>query len=56
MTRYYIFKDGMLQADTANRESAIDLIRVYQTKETHQWLKAEFSIIKGSQEFISYSK
>ena len=32
------------------------MIRAYQEKETHQWLKAEFSLIKGEEEFIPYEK
>lgn len=56
MIRFYIFKDGTQQASTADKESAIDLIRVYQAKETHPFLKSEFSIIKGEEEFISYEK
>ena len=51
---FYIFKDGKMEARTASRESAIDLIRVYQEKETHPILRAEFSIIEGNEEFIPY--
>ena len=51
---FYIFKDGKMEARTASRESAIDLIRVYQEKETHPILRAEFSIIEGNEEFIRY--
>lgn len=47
MKRVYIFKDGMMQGSTATRESAIDLIRQYQARETHPILKAQFSIISG---------
>ncbi len=54
MIRYHIFKDGMLQATTSTRESAIDLIRQYQKQETHFMLKANFSIIKGEEECIPY--
>ena len=54
--RFYIFKDGNMQGSTADRESAIDMIRVYQAKETHPILKAEFSIIEGQEEFIPYKK
>lgn len=54
MKRCYIFKDGMQQASTATKESAIDLIRQYQKQETHPFLRAEFSIIEGEEEFISY--
>lgn len=54
MKRVYIFKDGVQQASTATRESAVDLIRQYQKLETHPMLRAEFSIIVGEEEFISY--
>ena len=43
---FYIFKDGMQQARTATKESAIELIRVYQEKETHPILRSEFSPYK----------
>lgn len=56
MKRVYIFKDGMMQGSTATRESAIDLIRQYQARETHPILKAQFSIISGEEEFIPYSR
>ena len=52
MERFYIFKDGMQQGSTATKESAVDLIRQYQKQETHPILRAEFSIIKGEEEFI----
>ena len=55
MERFYIFKDGMQQGSTATKESAVDLIRQYQKQETHPILRAEFSIIKGEEEFIPYS-
>jgi hypothetical protein len=54
MKRYYIFKDGTQQASTATKESALDMIRMYQEKETHPFLRAEFSIIEGEEEFIPY--
>ncbi len=54
MKRVYIFKDGTQQASTATRESALDLIRQYQKQETHPFLRAEFSIIEGEEEFIPY--
>ena len=54
MQRVYIFKDGVQQASTATRESAVDLIRQYQKLETHPMLRAEFSIIVGEEEFIPY--
>ena len=55
MKRVYIFKDGVQQASTATRESAVDLIRQYQKQETHPILRSEFSIIVGGEEeFIPY--
>ena len=54
MQRVYIFKDGVQQASTATKESAVDLIRQYQKLETHPILRAEFSIIVGEEEFIPY--
>jgi hypothetical protein len=56
MKRFHVFKDGMMQASTATREAAIDLIRAYQEKETHPILRANFSIIEGEEEFIPYKK
>ena len=52
MQRVYIFKDGVQQASTATKESAVDLIRQYQKLETHPMIRAEFSIIAGEEEFI----
>ena len=54
MKRVYIFKDGVQQGSTATKESAVNLIRRYQKLETHQMLRAEFSIIVGEEEFIPY--
>ena len=54
MKRFYIFKDGTQQASTATKESAVELIRQYQKQETHPFLRAEFSIIAGEEEFIPY--
>lgn len=53
---FYIFKDGTMQGSAANKENAMDLIRVYQAKEIHPFLRAEFSIIEGKEEFIPYEK
>ena len=54
MKRFYVFKDGVQQGSTATKESAVELIRQYQEKETHPFLKAEFSIIAGEEEYIPY--
>ena len=54
MERVYVFKDGTQQGSAATRERAVDLIRQYQKLETHPFLKAQFSIIEGEEEFIPY--
>lgn len=54
MKQFYVFKDGTQQGSTATRELAVDLIRQYQKLETHPFLRAEFSIIEGDEEFIPY--
>lgn len=54
MKRFYVFKDGAQQGSTATRKSAVDLIRQHQKQETHPFLRAEFSIIEGEEEFIPY--
>lgn len=53
MKRFYVFKDGKQCGSTATRETAIDLIRQYQKLETH-YLRSEFSIIEGKEEFVPY--
>ncbi len=54
MKRFYIFKDGTQVGSTVTRDQAIYMIRQHQELETHQFLKAEFSIIAGEEEFIPY--
>ena len=54
MKRFYVFKEGTQQGSTATRELAVDMIRQYQKLETHPFLRAEFSMIEGEEEFISY--
>lgn len=54
MKRYYIFKDGVQQGSAATRENALDMIRQYQKQETHPFLRAQFSMIEGEEEFIPY--
>ena len=56
MTKYHIIKDGKINASTATKEASIDLIRAYQARETHPLLRANFSIIKGKEEFVPYAK
>lgn len=54
MKRFYVFKDGRMQGSAATREWAIDLIWQYQKLETHPFLRSEFSMIEGEEEFVPY--
>lgn len=54
MKRFYVFKDGRQQGSTVTRDQALGLIRQYQKLETHPFLKSEFSLIEGKEEFIPY--
>ena len=54
MKRFYVFKDGRMEGSTATREQAIDMIRQYQKRETHPFLRAEFSMIEGEEEIVPY--
>ena len=55
MERYYIFKDGTMIGAAPTKEEAIEMIRAHQKRETHFMLRAEFSIIRGVEEFIHYN-
>ena len=54
MKRFYVFKDGTMQASMSTKEEAIDLIRQRQKRETHPILRSEYRIIAGEEEFIPY--
>lgn len=54
MNRFFVLKDGAVKASTATRDAALDLVRAYQLSETHFLLKANFSIIEGVEEHVSY--
>lgn len=55
--KYYVVKDGTIQAETATKKAAIELIRAYQETEKQYYIRATFSIIEGKpEEFISYVK
>jgi len=56
IARYHILKDGSLIASTMTHEQAIILIRQYQALEDHPILRANFSIIYGQEECISYPR
>lgn len=51
---FYVLRDGVNIGRAGNRENALDMIRQEQKKETHYILRANFSIISGREEDISY--
>ena len=56
MKRYYVFKDGQQIGAAAERENALKLIRAYQAQEWRHYIRAEFSIICGEEEYIPYER
>lgn len=54
MKRFYVFKDGTQVGSTATKDQAIYMIRQHQALETHPFLRAEFSMIEGEEEFVPY--
>lgn len=54
MERYYIFESGKMIAAAPTREEAIDIIRRHQAREMQYYIRNEYSIIKGTEEFIHY--
>lgn len=54
MKRFYLFKDGVQKGSMETRAEALEMIRLWQSRETHPILHAQFSIIEGEEEFIPY--
>ena len=54
MRRFYMFKDGMQKGSVETREEALEMIRLWQSRETHPFLRSQFSIIEGEEEVIPY--
>ena len=54
MKRFYVFKDGVQKGSMETREEAVEMIRLWQSRETHPCLRSEFSMIEGEEEFIPY--
>ena len=54
MKRFYVFKDGVQKGSMETREEAVEIIRLWQSRETHPFLHSEFSMIEGEEEFIPY--
>lgn len=53
MKRFYLFKDGVQKGRMETRAEALEMIRLWQSRETHSFLRAEFSIIEGEEEIIT---
>ena len=54
MRRFYLFKDGVQKGSMETREEALEMIRLWQSRETHPFLRPQFSIIEGEDEVIPY--
>ena len=54
MRRFYMFKDGMQKGSMETREEALEMIRMWQSRETHPFLRSQFSIIEWEEEVVPY--
>ena len=54
MHRLYLFKDGVQKGSMETREEALEMIRLWQSRETHPFLRAQVSIMEGEEEVIPY--
>ena len=54
MRRFYMFKDGMQKGSMETREEALEMIRLWRSRETHPFLRSQFSIIEGEEEVVPY--
>ena len=54
MPRFYMYKDGMQKGSMETREEALEMIRLWQSRETHPFLRSQFSIIEGEEEVVPY--
>ena len=54
MRRFYMFKDGMQKGSMETREEAFEMIRLWQSRETHPFLRSQFSIIEGEEEVVPF--
>ena len=52
MHRFYLFKDGVQKGSMETRAEALEMIHLWQSRETHPFLRSQFSIIEGEEEPI----
>lgn len=52
MRRFYLFKDGVQKGSMETRAEALEMIHLWQSRETHPFLRSQFSIIEGEEEVI----
>ena len=52
MHRLYLFKDGVQKGSMETREEALEMMRLWQSRETHPFLRPQFSIIQEEEEAI----
>ena len=56
MSRYHVMKDFQIVASTSSKEEAIEMVRMYQARETHYMLRSDYSIICGQIELVPYDE
>ena len=54
MRRFYLFKDGVQKGSMETRAEALEMIHLWQSRETHPFLRSQFSIIEGEEEVNPY--
>ena len=54
MRRFYLFKDGVQKGSMETRAEALEMIHLWQSRETHPFLRSQFSIIEGQEEVVPY--
>ena len=51
--RFYVLRDGTVIGAAPTREEAAEMIERHRARDTH-WLKSEYYIIRGVEEFIHF--
>lgn len=51
MVKFFVIKDGKVEATTSTKEKAFRLVKLYQAEERkkHQWLHSHFQVIEGKE-------
>ena len=52
MRRFYLFKGGVQKGSMETQAEALEMIRLWQSRETSPFQRPQFSIIEGEEEVI----